>query len=284
MIKGIILDVDGVIVGEKIGYNSPYPHPEVIARLKGIEEKGVPISLCSGKPHNSIEKIIRDANLHNLHITNGGSVVIDPIDNVLLKSHTLDKKAAHTVLEVFLQNGFYSEIYTVEEYFIQADQKRPLTEIHTYIMQNAPHVVDSLLAVIDTLDVVKIMPVAQNEGEKQKLAALFKPYEHLLTLSWGVHPIANPHQFGIVTAKGISKQQAVAEIAERTGIREDEFLGVGDSTSDWQFIEQCGYAGSLSNGSSELKELITTKGSRGYIAKNSVDDNGILQVFDYFNL
>lgn len=284
MIKGIILDVDGVIVGEKIGYNSPYPHSEVIARLKSIEENGIPISLCSGKPHTSIERIIRDANLHNLHITNGGSVVIDPIDNILLKSHTIDKKSAYTALELFLKNDIYTEIYTVEEYLIQADQKRPLTETHTHIMQNAPRIVDSLLDVVNTLDVVKIMPVARDENEKQEIIDLFKPYEQLLTLSWGVHPIANPHQFGIVTAKGISKQQAVAEIAERTGIREDEFLGIGDSTSDWQFIEQCGYAGSLSNGSSELKELIFTKGSRGYIAQGSVDNNGILQVFDYFGI
>lgn len=32
-IKGIILDVDGVIVGEKIGFNSPNPNLEVIETL-----------------------------------------------------------------------------------------------------------------------------------------------------------------------------------------------------------------------------------------------------------
>ncbi|KKR03169.1 MAG: hypothetical protein UT26_C0008G0030, partial [Microgenomates group bacterium GW2011_GWC1_39_12] len=35
-IKGIILDVDGVIVGEKIEFNSPYPHPDVIQTLKSL--------------------------------------------------------------------------------------------------------------------------------------------------------------------------------------------------------------------------------------------------------
>jgi hydroxymethylpyrimidine pyrophosphatase-like HAD family hydrolase len=48
MISVIILDVDGVIVDEKIGYNSPWPHPGVIAKLKQIEQSGIPISLCSG--------------------------------------------------------------------------------------------------------------------------------------------------------------------------------------------------------------------------------------------
>ena len=38
-IKAIILDVDGVIVGEKIGFNSPNPHPDVIEKLKFFEKK-----------------------------------------------------------------------------------------------------------------------------------------------------------------------------------------------------------------------------------------------------
>ena len=37
MIKAIILDVDGVIVGEKIGFNSPYPNSKIIERLKSIK-------------------------------------------------------------------------------------------------------------------------------------------------------------------------------------------------------------------------------------------------------
>jgi len=40
-IKAIILDVDGVIVGEKIGFNAPYPHLDVINKLKQIREKGI---------------------------------------------------------------------------------------------------------------------------------------------------------------------------------------------------------------------------------------------------
>ena len=34
--KIIILDIDGVIVGEKIGFNSPDPHRDVIEKLKKI--------------------------------------------------------------------------------------------------------------------------------------------------------------------------------------------------------------------------------------------------------
>ena len=38
-ILGIILDVDGVIVGEKIGFNSPNPHIDVINKLRELKSK-----------------------------------------------------------------------------------------------------------------------------------------------------------------------------------------------------------------------------------------------------
>ncbi len=64
-IQGIILDVDGVIVGEKIGFNSPNPHIDVISKLKELRNKGISISLCTAKPHFSIGTIIKDAGLNN---------------------------------------------------------------------------------------------------------------------------------------------------------------------------------------------------------------------------
>jgi len=52
----------------------------------------------------------------------------------------------------------------------------------------------------------------------------------------GVHPVALPLQFGIITAKGISKKSAWGEIIKNEGILFDESLVVGDCTTDWQFI------------------------------------------------
>ncbi len=84
-IKGIILDVDGVIVGEKIGFNSPWPHIDVINKLKEIRNKGISISLCTAKPHFSISKIIKDAGLDNYHIADGGAVIINPVNRKIVK-------------------------------------------------------------------------------------------------------------------------------------------------------------------------------------------------------
>ena len=283
MIRGIILDVDGVIVGEKVGYNSPLPNPDVIARLKQTEEAGVKISLCTAKPNYAIRQIINDANLRNLHITDGGAVIIDPIENIILESHTIDKNIAKQVVNKYLDSGVYVEAYAVENYMLEKNQQSELTELHQHILQTAPVIVKSLTAEIDNHSIVKIMPIANDESDKARLEEIFKPFATKLTLSWGVHPIALPHQFGIITAKGISKKQAAFHIAESSGISTDQLLGIGDSTSDWQFIEHCGYGATLENGSPELKDLIRSKETQSHFG-GSVDTNGILDIFDYFKL
>ena len=208
MIKAIILDVDGVIIGEKIGFNSPYPNLDVIKRLKDIRRKGIPISLCTAKPHYSIQKIIDDSGLNNLHITNGGGVVINPINNIILKKHVIDKEQSRKVIQHYLDNNVYTEFYSVDEYFIQKYERSELTATHTHILQKEPHIVSSLVNEAEKQDIVKIMPIAKNEDDKKKLIQLFEPFKNELTLSWGVHPIALPNQFGIIAAKGISKKQA----------------------------------------------------------------------------
>lgn len=284
MIKGIILDVDGVIVGDKIGFNSPYPHADVIKRLKEIRKKGIIVSLCTAKPHYSIRRIIEDAQLNNFHITNGGSVIINPIDNLIYKKHIINKEIVPKILNIYLKSKVYTEFYTVEDYFIQRDQQNKLTKTHTHILQQSPKIILSLIEEAKNQDVVKIMPVAKDKKDKERLTELFEPFKNELTLSWGIHPIALPHIFGIITPKGISKKQAVFEIASNYHIKPEELLGIGDSTSDWQYMESCKYVGTLENGSDELKKLIKSKEKNNYVMGRSVDENGIIDILNYFKL
>jgi HAD superfamily hydrolase (TIGR01484 family) len=281
MIKGIILDVDGVIVGEKVGYNSPYPHPDVMERLKSIEEKGIQISLCTARPHYSVGKIIKEAGLKNMHITDGGAVITDPIDDTVLKAHVIPHDLVKRIVTAYLKADIYVEIYTPKDYIIQASQAGEITKKHMHIMQKEPAKVESLIAEVDKQDVVKVMPITPDE-DRTKAREIFRSFEDELTLSWGIHPYALPHQFGIITAKGISKKQAALEIASHSRIGTSELLGVGDNANDWQFMEQCGYVATLANGSADIKKYVSSRESNAYISDRSVDENGVIAIFDHF--
>lgn len=281
-VKAIILDIDGVIVGERIGYNSPDPHPAVIQKLKDIRAQSIPISLCTAKPHFAIGSIIRKAGLDNYHITNGGGVIINTIENKIVKKHIINNKLAQKVIETYLENGVYIEFYTVDGYFIQKNQTSNITVKHRHILQREAQKPISLVKEAEKSEITKIMPIAKNEEDKKRLTDLFNPFKDNLTLSWGVHPVALPLQFGIITALGISKKEGAIEISRARRVPLKNMLGVGDSLSDWQFIGLCGYKAAMGNAGKDLKQLVLSAGKDRSFIGPSVDENGIIKILDQF--
>ena len=283
MIQALLLDIDGVMVGEKIGFNSPYPHPDVTNRLAAIRDKGIPVILCTAKPHYSILPIIKTAHLANPHITYAGGVIIDPLNNDILESHPLPKHIAPQVVSAFLTRGLYTELYTLNEYYILRSQANDLTRVHTHILQQEPVLSDNLETIAGKQDIFKIMPIVPDESGIPAVEEALSPFKEFLEITWSIHPIAMPHQFCGVAEKGISKRQAAITILSRLNINPANVLGVGDSTSDWKFMELCGYVATLENGQDALKALVKAKGDAGFTGGH-VDANGILAIFDHFNL
>ncbi|MCL2229140.1 MAG: HAD hydrolase family protein [Firmicutes bacterium] len=277
-IRAIVLDIDGVIVGEKNGFNSPDPHPEVIAKMREVTQRGIKIILCTAKPHFAIQGIINDVGLSNPHITDGGGVLIDPTKNDIIKKHIIDPKQAKFVISACLKKGVYTEVYTTENYIIQKSQINDITPQHTHILQAEPKIVSDLVSLDD--EITKIMPVVNGEKEKTEFTQFFNSLGSDLILTWGVHPIALPLQFGIITAKGISKKEGAIAILKKLGIDPSEALGVGDSTGDWSYIEMCNYGATLENGTEDLKRLVSSKGKTSFIAPH-VDQNGANKILDW---
>lgn len=282
-IKAIILDVDGVIVGEKIGLNAPYPHPDITNKLKQIREKGIYINLCSAKPYYSVKKIVDDARLNNIHTPLAGAVLFDPINNKVIKKHIVNNVEAITLIKELLRNKIYTEFYTVDNYFIQKDQRNKITKIHSITLSFKPIEVDSLIDYAKNIEIIKVLPIVKTDREKIVVEQIFLDYQEKLVLGWGTHPAAPDYYFGNITARGISKKQSVIEITNHYHIKAKEILGIGDSLTDWQFIGVCGFAGAMGNATPELKKLVLSKGVNGYVGK-SVDKNGILDIFKYFEL
>jgi len=285
MIRAVITDIDGVIVGDKIGFNSPYPNVMVINRFKQIHSLGTPIILCSGKPHYAIGKIIADCKLNNPHITDGGAIIIDPITNTILKKYIIEASLVTQIVSAYINADMYVEIYTPDSYIIQKSQIRELlTKLHAHILQTSPIIVDDLTKESLLHEVIKVVPIAINIKDASRLKRIFNPFDTKLSLAINVHPIANPHQFGLITTKGVSKKQSAMDVAAALSIPLSEFLGIGDSTNDWSFMELCGYVGAVQNATEELKKLVRSKSTdQGFIGP-SVDENGMLSILDHFNL
>ncbi|KKP32986.1 MAG: putative hydrolases of the HAD superfamily [Candidatus Roizmanbacteria bacterium GW2011_GWA2_32_13] len=212
-----------------------------------------------------------------------GAILVDPSSLAIIKKHVIDNSIVVDLTKQLSENNIYTEIYTTEKYYIQKNQKNEITKLHNFTLSFEPIMVDDLVNQVKNSEIVKILPVTKTDQEKKIVEQIFSKFKEKLVIGWSTHPAIKGYFFGNITASGISKKQSVLEIINLYKIKTEEILGVGDSLTDWDFIEVCGYVGAMGNAVDELKRLVSTKGSNGYIGK-SVDENGILDIFKYFDL
>jgi len=282
MIKAIITDVDGVIVGDKTGINFPLPNEKVIQKLKEVNKKGIPVVLCTGKPKYAIEDIIIRAELDNPHITDLGAFIYNPLRNQVIKEHVINKNIAIEIVELCLRNNIYLDIFSTDEYFVQKDQVRELTNKRTIIMQKEPKLVDSLLEAVYANNIIKILAFAMDDGFKPQLEELLNPFNESTDMIWSTVPFMLPVMARVITAKNVSKMHAAEEVMQHLNISFDNCLGIGDLPPDWKFIKLCKYAGTVGNIDEKFIENIKTKGEGNYLLASSVDDDGFIEILNYF--
>lgn len=278
MKKAIILDVDGVIIGEKKGFNLPHPHIDVMAKLCEVRAKEIPVVLCTAKPAFAIKYEIKEASLNNIHIADGGAILIDNSGKVY-EEIKLESVLAKNIVSALLAKNIYTEVYTADNYYIEARQESSLTEGHATILGQKPQIVDSLPKLCEELDITKIAFAVADTNQKPYAEEVLIPFKEKIANVWTHHPSLLPIQWGIVTAPNISKAQATINVSKVLDIPLENMLGVGDSTSDWSFMNLCGYVGAMGNATPELKELAKFK---EHIIGDNVDNNGVIDILDWY--
>ncbi|KKP62947.1 MAG: HAD-superfamily hydrolase, subfamily IIB [Candidatus Roizmanbacteria bacterium GW2011_GWC2_34_23] len=239
--------------------------------------------MCSAKPYYSVKKIVDDAQLNNIQTALAGAILIDPSNLTVVKKHVIENNIATGLTKKILDNNIYTEIYMTDKYFIQKSQKNEITKLHNFTLSFEPIMVNDLINQIKKSKIIKILPVTKTDEERKIVEQIFLNYKDKLAIGWSTHPAIKGYFFGNITASGISKKQSILEIVSMYKINTKNILGVGDSLTDWDFIGVCGYAGAMGNATEDLKKLVLSKGDNGYIGK-SVNENGILDIFNYFGL
>lgn len=282
MVKLIIMDVDGVIVGHKIGVNFPYPSPKAISALKNVREKGIPVVLCTGKYYHALKPTIRKAQLNNPHITDSGAVIFDSFTEKVIRSFSIEKGLASRIINTAISNNIYIEMYSENDYFVQKDADSEILGHRIIALQRDPVVVESLVSEAEKHTVIKFLTIDKNEEKIKRTKKLLEQYRGQVTLTWTLHPSTVPWEYCLITSTEASKAHAAKAMANELGISFENTLGIGDTLGDWEFMKLCGYAATMEDGSTELKGLVESKGDGKYLVAPSVNEDGILKILDYF--
>lgn len=280
MIKALILDIDGVILGNKEGLNFPLPTPEVRDRLQNLSKQGVAISLCTVKAYFAVKPILQACGIEdNYHVTDAGATVIhgrtEQIETTNIKT-----TAARALIEELRQQNIYTEWYSGSEYFALPHADRIILNGRTKLLGKEAGIISEATQ----SDISKIIALPTDEWQTSKLKEIAQNYTKHAALHWGINPSLVPKTAAFFTHPLATKRTGVQKLSALQKISLGNTLAMGDSTNDWTFMELCGLVATLNNGSPELKELVKAKGKNGYVSALSVEENGVLSAFDYFEL
>ncbi len=280
MIKAIILDVDGVILGHQDGVNFPLPSHPIQSALQNLSKSDLPISLCSAKATFALEPIAVACHLKSHHIADAGATLINIMTGEKI-SFSIPQETCARLSKDLLALKVYTEWYSCnDKYFTLPDGNKVIREARTVLFNNR----EALLSIPPkSEEIIKIIVLPESPYQRDEVTKIMNKYPEL-SLTWGFNPSKIPADSGYISIKSATKRTGVERLAKLNGVPLSDTLAVGDSTSDWTFMELCGYCSTLSNGTTELKELVNSRAERGFTSEKGIDNDGLLDIFKHFSI
>ena len=279
-IKAVVLDIDGVIVGNLEGVNFPHPSEKIRKVLQNVHDTGIPVSFITAKPVFAAKENIKLVGIDNPHIANNGSTIFNPIQDKIIHQIVFPSNDVLKIIQA-LPKYIYINLFSNYDYYLQKELKSSFTDQYTKIVEREPVLAD-IESIAKTIPISKINIYAKNEKEKIEIEKILSDFSEYL-VRWSTHPFISPIKILNLTARGASKRAGVEYLLRYLKVPEDEVLGVGDTIGDWDFIEICGYKAAMGNSTEELKEKIDTSDTRQMIGGH-VNEDGIMDIFKYFGL
>lgn len=239
--------------------------------LLQAKEAGVMVVLATGRMYRAALKYAKELSLKTPMIVYQGALVINYLNQEIIKQYSLPLDKAIEVIEEVAPYGYHINLYEGDELIIAKQTKESLR--YEEMSGCKARVVGNLKAYLkkEQIAPIKIL-VATKEEEldliipslKEKFGsslhiAKSKPY--FLEFS---HPLAN-------------KGHALAELALQYGIKPEEIIAIGDGYNDIEMISFAGLGVAMGNGCLEVKKIAD------YITSSNLD-GGVSKVINEFIL
>ena len=245
-IRLIISDIDGTILD-----NQHQVDPELKDIIPLLNREQIPFVLASARSPLGMEPIARELGLGDNPLTcyNGALVIKgDPQAYETIIEHPLDKKEIRTFLEL-VKSEFPSvsiNLYSGKDWI--ADRLDKWVQIEAAITGEQPVIQNILLPVLDVLIPIHKLLLIDEAPVIQKL------HDYLQTLDFAKTAFyLSKDNYMEVTAKHVSKEQALHEIAQHYQVPLEEVMTVGDNFNDLPMLRLAGLGVAMDNAPEAVK-------------------------------
>ncbi|WP_270523630.1 Cof-type HAD-IIB family hydrolase [Streptococcus anginosus] len=268
-IRLVISDVDGTILNDQ--HQVDY---QLKTQLPLLQEKGIPFVLASARSPLGMEPIAQQLGLidNPLACYNGALVIKGNSQNYdVLMEHGLDKKEVQYLLEL-VQEKFPAvaiNLYSGKDWFAEQIDKWvqeeaditgeiPTIQDLAFVLQKQVSV-HKLLLIGEPADIQKLQDYLQNIAFPQ--TAFYLSKENYLE----------------VTAKQVSKENALQEIAHFYHISLQQVIAIGDNFNDLPMLKLAGLGVAMGNAPKAVKEQVAA-------VTHTNNNHGVAQAIEQYVL
>lgn len=234
--QAILFDVDRTLIPPNREI-----FPEIPVLIQKLTKMGIATGLCSGRGYASLVTTFMPLFPESsMHILAGGSLVISNTGTVLWQQ-TIDQATIKELLELIKQ----TESVAI---FMKPDAQYAHGKTLTALLQHPWNPIAKELEAMSP-EGVGLVYIAK---PSEKIAAYLSNHPKL---SFKDMMSNQGHQYYDITAKGVTKAIAMEHWSTIAKIPLSKTIGFGDSTNDFEFLQQCGFAVAMGNADSEIKHI-----------------------------
>lgn len=271
----LALDVDGTLL-DPAGQLRPAVRDTVLA----VQQRGVRVVLCTGRRFRTTRPIARELQITGPLIVHNGALVKDCTSGVTLQRRSMSEEVRHEAAELLRTlsapmlyiDGFHANIDIVTE---------PLHRAH-------PFQQEYLQDYLENCQIVDRLTPAPAHGvllmgimaDYDSIEALRPTVESGLEGRARVHMLTNKNYQGFileVLQAGVSKWQALAQLAAQEGISHTDIMAVGDDRNDMDMLHHAGLGIAMGNAIAEVQAAAD-------VVTGSNADDGLAQALERFIL
>ena len=272
MTRLLATDLDGTLLRSDLSVSDRTRRALADARVAGLQ-----VVFMTGRPLRWLGLAIDETQHRSMLACANGAMVWDAVSEETVTAHPLDaeiaRAAARTLKEVVPGIGFAVERLPRDQWLWRdGDDSRNHVFAHdpAYVpkwpMPTGTPVAD-IDELVSTGDVVKLLGRAPVDADHSADTLLKLAVTGLKKIVEVTHSNAADLLLE-VSAHGVSKASALAEIAQRFGISQTDVVAVGDMPNDLSMLRWAGQAYAVDNAHDDIRQVVD-----GFLPAN--DDDGV---------
>ncbi len=257
--KMLVMDIDDTLLPR----GSLSVSEENKEAIKKAEEKGIYVTLATGRGVNKADPVVKELNITKDVIYYNGALIENVKTKERIRHLVLPKEQICQIDQIVEGEDLFFGIYT--ERGILA--KHAEEELKAYLIRAWKH----------------IFPIENVERELKEEASrvlLIGDMEHMEAAREKIKEALDPKPYMVyfygsrcfleILPPGASKGKALAFLAKRHGFRREEIIAIGDNENDIEMIEYAGLGVAMENSQDTVKEradYITLEDKRNGVAE-----------------